>query len=124
MAKKILIVEDEFPVAENLKALLSVQGHKILEAGDGEAAVKIARKELPDLILLDILLPKMGGFDVCRILKSEAPTKHIKIIMITGLGKMGDVETAFQHGATDYLIKPVDPERLYKKIEKAFAPPA
>lgn len=118
---KILIVEDDFTIADNLKALLTVKGHQVLFAADGQAGVEVARKEGPDVVLLDILLPKLGGFDVCRLLKTDGKTAGIKIIMLTGLGRMGDVETAFSAGANDYLIKPYDNERLLKKIEKVLA---
>ena len=117
---KILIVEDDFAIADNLKALLQIKGHKVTFAADGQAGVETARREIPDLILLDIMLPKLGGFDVCRILKSEPKTQGIKIIILTGLGRMGDVETAFSAGATDYLVKPVDSERLMKKIDSVL----
>lgn len=117
---KILVVEDDFTIADNLQALLRVKGYQTLFAADGQAGVELARKEQPDIVLLDILLPKLGGFDVCRILKSDAKTKGIKIVMLTGLGRMGDVETAFSAGANDYLIKPYDNERLLKKIEKVL----
>lgn len=118
---KILVVEDDFTIADNLKALLNVKGHQVVFAADGQAGVELARKEMPDILLLDILLPKLGGFDVCRILKSDPKTAPIKIIMLTGLGRMGDVETAFSAGANDYLIKPYDNERLVKKIDKVLA---
>lgn len=117
---KILVVEDDFAIADNLQALLKVKGFKVCFAPDGQSAVELARKEMPDLILLDIMIPRLGGFDVCRILKSEEKTQGIKIIVITGLGRMGDVETAFSCGASDYVIKPIDTERLLKKIEKAL----
>ncbi|MBI5211104.1 MAG: response regulator [Elusimicrobia bacterium] len=117
---KVVIAEDEFAVAENLKALLLARGYKVFTAADGVQAVEAARKEHPDLLLLDILMPKMGGYDVCRILKSDPATKNIKIVMITALGRMGDIETAFQHGASDYVIKPIDQERLFKKIDKVL----
>lgn len=117
---KILVVEDDFTIADNLKALLNVKGHQVVFAADGQAGVELARKEMPDILLLDILLPKLGGFDVCRILKSDPKTAAIKIIMLTGLGRMGDVETAFSAGANDYLIKPYDNDRLVKKIEKVL----
>ncbi len=123
MSTKVLVVEDEAPVAENLEALLVARGYTVVMAADGAEGVKLARKEKPQLILLDILLPKMGGFDVCKMLKSEAATKGIKVIMITGLGRMGDVETAFQVGASDYIIKPFDQERLFKKIDKVLGSP-
>jgi DNA-binding response OmpR family regulator len=124
MPLKVMVVEDDFGILENLRALLSAKGYKVLEASDGAAAVALARKELPDLILLDILLPKMGGFDVCKILKTDAATRQIKIVMITGLSQMADVETAFQNGASDYIIKPFDADRLFRKIDKVLAGPA
>ena len=118
---RVLIVEDESAVAENLQALLTAKGHQAAIVADGSEAVQRARKDTPELMLLDIVLPKMGGFDVCKILKSDPLTATIKIIIITGLGRMGDVETAFQAGADDYLIKPFDSERLFKKLEKVLA---
>lgn len=121
---KILIVDDEAIIAENLEALLKARGYQVILAADGAEAVDAARRSLPDLMLLDILLPKMGGFDVCRLLKSDAATKKIKIVMITGLGRMGDVETAFAQGADDYIIKPFDSERLFKKLDKILVPGA
>ena len=119
---RILIVEDEAAIAENLQALLTARGHQVALAADGAAAVESARRQPPDLMLLDIMLPKLGGFDVCRILKGEVTTKAIKIVMITGLGRMGDVETAFANGADDYIIKPFDSQRLFKKLDKVLGP--
>lgn len=120
MAVKILIVEDEPAIAENLAALLSAKGYAVVVAEDGALGVATARKEKPDVVLLDVMLPKLGGFDVCRILKMDAATQKAKIIMITGLGRMGDVETAFRSGADDYIIKPFDSERLFKKLDKVL----
>lgn len=118
---KILIVEDDFAIADSLQALLQAKGYQSLFAPDGSAGLELARKERPQLVLLDVLLPRLGGFDVCRILRSDPATRDIKVIMLTGLGRMGDVETAFSAGACDYVIKPIDSERLLKKIEKALA---
>lgn len=121
MSLKVLVVEDDPSVADNVKALLETRGYKVSLASDGSQAVSMARKEQPDLVLLDIMLPKMGGFDVCKILKAEPATQKIKIMMITGLSQMSDVESAFQHGANDYIIKPFDADRLFRKIDKLFA---
>ena len=101
--------------------MFEAKGYKTLVAEDGSQGIALARKEHPRLVLLDILLPKMGGFDVCKMIKSEPATKDIKVIMITGLGRMGDVETAFQMGADEYIIKPFNQERLFKKVEKVLA---
>ncbi|OGR90730.1 MAG: hypothetical protein A3J74_05770 [Elusimicrobia bacterium RIFCSPHIGHO2_02_FULL_57_9] len=121
MPANILIVEDEQALAENLQALLGAKGYHASYVSDGAEAVAKARKDKPDLIFLDVMLPKLGGFDVCKVLKGDALTKNIKIIMITALGRMGDVETAFESGADDYIIKPFETERLLKKLDKVLS---
>ncbi|MBI3288120.1 MAG: response regulator [Elusimicrobia bacterium] len=120
---RILIVEDEPEIAENLTALLSVKGHRVTISLEGSDAIAKARKEPFDLILLDVMLPRMSGFEVCRFLRADPKTVRTKIIMVTGLGRIGDVEEAFRVGADDYLIKPFDSTRLFKKIEKVLASP-
>lgn len=120
---RILIVEDELDIAENIAALLSAKGHRTSIVSDGADALQRARKEMPELILLDVMLPRLSGYDVCKLLRSEPKTAKIKIVMVTGLGRGGDVETAFAAGADDYLIKPFDSDRLFKKIEKVLARP-
>jgi CheY-like chemotaxis protein len=120
---RILIVEDEMDIAENIAALLAAKGHKTSIVADGAEALQRARKELPELILLDVMMPKLSGFDVCKLLRQDPKTAKIKIVMVTGLGRGGDVETAFAAGADDYLIKPFDSQRLFKKIEKVLALP-
>jgi DNA-binding response OmpR family regulator len=120
---RIMIVEDEMDIAENLAALLTAKGHKTSIVGDGAEALARIRKELPDLILLDVMLPRLSGFDICRLLRQEDKTAKIKVVMVTGLGRGGDVETAFASGADDYLIKPFDSARLFKKIDKVLGLP-
>ena len=119
----ILVVEDEIDIAENLVALLAAKGHRASAVGDGAQALERARKELPDLILLDVMLPRLSGHDVCRMLRADPKTAKIKIVMVTGLGRGGDVDDAFAAGADDYLIKPFDSARLFKKIEKVLGSP-
>ena len=120
---KILIVEDEPEIADNLSALLGARGHKVVTCSEGADGVARARKESFDLLLLDVMLPRMSGFDVCKLLKADPKTAKLKIVMVTGLGRLGDVEEAFRAGADDYLIKPFDSVRLFKKIEKVLATP-
>lgn len=115
---KILIVEDDYALADSITALLKIKGHEVGFAPDGEAGIEAARKMRPDVILLDILIPKVGGFDACRILRGDAQTMKAKIIMMTGLDRIADVDRAFACGAADYIIKPFDSERLFKKIDK------
>lgn len=121
MAIKVLIVEDEPAIADNLQALLQAKGYEAQCALDGAEGVAAARKFVPDLMLLDIMLPRMSGIEVCRILKADPSTKGIRVVMVTGLGRTGDVEQAFAAGADDYLIKPYDTDRLFKKIEKVLS---
>lgn len=120
---RVLIVEDEPAIAENLAALLRLRGHVVEAVADGVEAVELARKRAPELVLLDVMLPGMSGFDVCRMIKADVKSAKAKIIMVTGMGRMGDVEDAFAAGADDYLIKPFDSERLFKKMEKVLAKP-
>jgi len=120
---RIMVIEDEHDIADNIVALLTARGHKASAVYDGADGVARARKEQPELILLDVMLPRMSGLDVCKILKSEAKTSKIKVIMVTGLGRGGDVETGLDAGADDYLIKPFDTERLLKKIDRVLALP-
>lgn len=117
---KVLIIEDDFSLAENLSSLLKKKGFEVESAADGPAGIAAARRFLPDVVLLDILIPKISGFDVCRTLRSDEATKDIKILMTTGLDRMADVEKAFSCGAADYLVKPFDSERLLKKIKKVL----
>lgn len=116
--KHILIVEDEIGLAEGLQACLNVEGYKTTIAADGRAGLEAARKIKPDLILLDILMPNMNGWDVCKILKTDPKTKEIPIIMCTALRQIGDSEKAFQDGANDYVTKPYDMYRLMDKVKR------
>jgi len=115
--KKILVVEDEPDIAEGLDARLGLADYDVIIAPDGKSGVEKARAEKPDLVVLDIMLPKIDGFEVCRIIKSEAGTKHIPVLMLTSLSMMGDVERAFDVGANDYLSKPFTNERLLAKVK-------
>lgn len=122
-AARILIVEDEPEIADNLAALLAAKGHKVATCQSGADGITRARKDKFDLLLLDVMLPRMSGFDVCKLLRADPKTAKLKIVMVTGLGRMGDVEEAFRAGADDYLIKPFDSARLFKKIEKVLSQP-
>lgn len=116
--KRVLVIEDEVSLAEGLKARLLVEGYKVTIARDGQAGVDAARKERPHLVLLDILLPRIDGWDACKILKADPKTKGIPIIMCTALTQIGDSEKAFQSGADDYVTKPYDMTRLVEKVRK------
>lgn len=120
---KILIVEDDFVLAANIEAMLKREGFSTRHSPDGLDAVKAAADFRPDVVLLDLMIPHQSGFDVCRKIRSDAKTKNAKILVTTGLDKTSDVERAFSSGASDYLIKPFDRERLLKKLAKLLGKP-
>lgn len=103
--KKILFVEDEPDLQRTMGVVLDKAGFLVLKALDGELGLKLAQKEKPDVILLDLILPKMDGFRVLAALKADASTKHIPVIVLTNLEGSVDVEKALRLGATTYLVK-------------------
>ncbi len=116
--KKILIVDDEHNIAEYLQTLLSLSGYETIMAFDGRAGVTEARDKKPNLILLDIMMPKLNGIDTCQLIKEDSSIKSIPIVMLTSLSQMSDIEKAFAAGAVDYITKPFDTQRLIQKVKK------
>lgn len=105
MKKKIVIIEDEASLRNALIDFLSEENFEAIGAEDGEAGLQLAKKESPDLILLDIILPKKDGFEVLTELKNDENTKKIPVILLTNLESPEDIEKAFAIGATTYLVK-------------------
>lgn len=105
MAKKILVVEDDMVLQNALKEFLSAEGFEILVASDGEEGSAKALGEKPDLILLDIILPKKDGYGVIKDVRADESLKNVPIVLLTNLGSLNDVEKALEMGATTYLVK-------------------
>ncbi len=117
MAKqKILIVEDDENIRELISFNLQTAKYSVIETETGEAGIKKAINDSPDLILLDLMLPEMDGLDVCRQLKSDAITKNIPLIMVTAKGEEADIVTGLELGADDYVTKPFRPKELIARI--------
>ncbi|MFC1496319.1 response regulator transcription factor [Candidatus Margulisiibacteriota bacterium] len=116
--RSILIVDDEEDIVRALSIRLASMGYQLFTAADGLTGLEIARAEKPDLILLDVMLPKLDGFKVCRMLKYDEKFKRIPIIMLTA--KVTDVDQVMGRdvGANEYLTKPFDPDRLVELVEK------
>lgn len=114
---KILIADDNLQNVELLEAYLSDVECTIQTAFDGEQTLERVRKDPPDLILLDIMMPKISGFEVCRKLKNDDTTRDIQILMITALNQVGDIERAVQAGTDDFLIKPVNKLELTLRVK-------
>ncbi len=116
--KKILIVEDERDIADSLKARLELDQYLVVVAEDGKAGVEKARSEKPDMIILDVMLPLVDGYEACKLIKKDARTKDIPVLILTALPHVEDAEKAFSSGANDFLNKPYTNERLLQKVVK------
>jgi len=116
--KKILLVDDEVDLVKTIQFSLELEGYKVLVSYNGEDALAQARKENPDLILLDLMLPKLDGYKVCRLLKFDEQYKHIPILMLTAKTQQKDRLLGMETGADEYITKPFDMEELTEKIKK------
>jgi DNA-binding response OmpR family regulator len=115
-AKRILLVDDSQTVLMINRLLLSKEGYTILTAKDGQQAIDLAAAEKPDLILMDVIMPNMGGFEAVRALREREETKGIPVIMVTTRGEEENVRRGFDSGATDYITKPVNSGDLLAKV--------
>jgi CheY-like chemotaxis protein len=114
--KKVLLVDDSSTVLMMEKMVLKKRAYEILTASNGEEGVERALAERPDVILMDVIMPRMNGFEACRRLREEEATKNIPIIMVTTRGESVNVETGFESGCNDYITKPVDALELLTKL--------
>jgi len=114
--KKILIVDDELFVRQLVKVKLELCGLKVIEGMNGEEAIDKAVQEQPDLILLDVMMPKMNGFEACRQLKDLPGTSHIPIVMLTARGEQMDKEKGESLGVIEYMTKPFSPQKLAERV--------
>ncbi len=117
---KILAVDDEPGNVVLLKNILESSGYKILPAFSGKQALEVAMEEKPDLILLDVMMPEISGFEVCRFLTSDDRTSHIPVIMVTALTDSSDLKKGFESGAFDYVKKPIDITELRARVKAAL----
>jgi len=114
---KILVVDDEPNIVKMVKSRLQAYGHLVIEAFDGEEALVKVESERPDLVILDVMMPKMDGLKVCDILKDSKENRHIPIIMLTAKGEVHDMKTGLKRGADAYLTKPFKPDVLLGLIQ-------
>jgi len=103
--KKILFIEDEFTLQETMGKFLEREGYKIIHALDGKIGLQLAKKEKPDLILLDLVLPKLSGFEVLKKIKEDEKIQNTPVIVLTNLGSSEDIKKILELGATTFLIK-------------------
>ena len=121
MAKKILLIEDESALQKSLGDLLREKGFEVISAVDGKTGLRLAKESLPDLILLDLILPRMHGLELLKKLKEDKNTKNIPVIILTNLENISDIEKAIELGATTYLVKAnYSLEEIAEKVKKAL----
>jgi CheY-like chemotaxis protein len=116
MSRKILLVDDSATVLMMERMILASERFQVVTAANGEEAQKRAKEELPDLILMDIVMPKMTGIQACRAIKDDPATKHIPIILVTTRGEADSMEAGYSSGCNDYVTKPVNSAELLGKI--------
>ncbi len=115
---KILIAEDEPDIRELVALILELDGYEIVQARDGQDAVEKARTERPDLILMDVRMPRMTGYEACETLKADPATQHIPVVFLSAKGQAGEVEAGLRAGAVAYLLKPFDAEDLLAQVKR------
>ena len=117
MAKgKILVVDDEVYIVHILDFSLGMEGYEVVTALDGEQAIEKANAEHPDLIVLDIMMPKLDGYETCKRLKADDATRSIPVILLSAKGRNIDQKIGFEVGADDYITKPFSPRKLVERI--------
>jgi CheY-like chemotaxis protein len=118
--KKILVVDDSTTILMIVRMVLGKDRYTLVTAGDGEEGVRKARQERPDLVLMDVVMPKMTGLQACRELRQHEETRDIPIILITTRGEAENVERGFESGCTDYVTKPINGLELLAKVQSCL----
>ena len=113
---KILIAEDERDIRDLVVFTLQYAGFEVISASNGEEAVEMARTEKPDLIMLDVRMPRMTGYEACRVLKESKPTQDIPIVFLSAKGQEKEVQSGLEAGAMDYILKPFAPDQLARRV--------
>ncbi len=115
---KILVVDDEVNITQILEFSIGSEGYQVITASNGEEAIDVAKREQPNLIILDIMMPKIDGYEACRRIKANPLTKNIPVILLTAKGRDIDKRLGYEVGATDYIIKPFSPTQLIDRIQE------
>jgi DNA-binding response OmpR family regulator len=121
MAKKVLIIEDDPAISRLVDFSLKNEGYETATASNGLDGIRKAKYETPDLVILDVMLPGMDGFEICHRLRTESDTEKLPILMFSAKAQEIDKTTGIKVGADDYLPKPAAPEEIIKRVEKLLA---
>ncbi|BAJ62695.1 response regulator transcription factor [Anaerolinea thermophila] len=118
---KILIAEDEPDIRDLVKFTLGFAGHEVIAVGNGEEAVEAARAEKPDLILMDVRMPRMTGYEACAAMKADPSIAHIPVVFLSAKGQESEIQTGLSVGASEYLLKPFAPMDLTQRVAELLA---
>ena len=121
MNEKILVIEDDPTALRLLEYTLAGEGYRVLTATNGLAGIRKAQDEQPDLIILDVMLPGLDGFEICHRLRMEPQTAQLPILMLSAKAQESDKATGFKVGADDYLTKPADPSEIVRRVKNLLA---
>ena len=114
---KILIAEDERDIRELVSFSLQFGGFTVVQAANGAEAVEYAQKEMPDLILMDVRMPKMTGYEACRQMKTMESVRDIQVVFLSAKGQESEIQTGMEVGAEEYILKPFAPDELVKQVQ-------
>ena len=114
---RILIAEDERDIRDLITFTLSFAGHEVTTASNGEEAVEKALQIIPDLILMDVRMPRMTGYEACKRIKQENSIKHIPVAFLSAKGQESEVQTGLEVGAVEYILKPFSPDQLTERVK-------
>ncbi len=113
---KILIAEDEPDIRELVAFMLRFAGYEVLAASNGEEAVQVATREIPDLILMDVRMPRMTGYDACRLMKANPDLRDVPVVFLSAKGQESEIQSGLEAGAEEYLLKPFSPDELTNRV--------
>ena len=113
---KIVVADDDVDIRDLVVFKLEQSGHEVVSVGDGAAALEACRAGVPDLVVLDVMMPGMGGLDACRALRLEPALARVPVILLTARAQESDIEQGFNAGADDYVVKPFSPRELASRV--------
>ncbi len=118
---KILVAEDERDIRDLIQFTLEFAGHQVVTAANGEEAVHVAQREVPELILSDVRMPRLSGYEACKLIKADPTTAHIPVVFLSAKGQDAEVQSGLDAGAAEYLLKPFAPDQLMAKVAEILA---
>jgi DNA-binding response OmpR family regulator len=118
---KILVAEDERDIRDLIIFTLNYAGYDVIQATNGEEAYALAQTEQPQLVLMDVRMPRMTGYDACRAMKADERTRDIPVVFLSAKGQEAEVQTGLEVGAADYILKPFSPDQLTKRVGEILA---